>query len=136
MRENGAVFLGKTNTPEFGWKDVTDNPLTGSTLNPWSRGRTSGGSSGGAAVAAALGMGTLHIGSDGGGSIRMPAVFCGVCGIKPSFGVVPAYPPSRMGTLSHHGPLTRTVRDAALMLTVMAEPDRREWFALNTTPQD
>ena len=136
MREHGAVFLGKTTTPEFGWKGVTDSPLTGSTVNPWNPERTSGGSSGGAAVAAALGMGALHLGSDGGGSIRMPAGFCGVFGIKPTFGVVPAYPSSVMGTMSHHGPMTRTVADAALMLTIMGAPDPRDWFAFNTSAAD
>lgn len=129
MREHGAVFVGKTTTPEFGWKGVTDSPLTGTTRNPWNSERTSGGSSGGAAVAAALGMGTLNIGSDGGGSIRMPAGFCGIFGIKPTFGVVPAYPQTVMGTLSHQGPMTRTVEDAALMLTVITQPDARDWYA-------
>jgi len=129
LRENGAVFLGKTTTPEYGWKGVTDSPLTGSTRNPWNPARCSGGSSGGAAVAAALGMGTLNIGSDGGGSIRMPAGFCGIFGFKPTFGVVPAYPSSAMVTLSHVGPMTRTVGDAALMLGVIAKPDARDWYA-------
>jgi len=129
MRAHGAVFLGKTTTPEFGWKGVTDSPLTGSTKNPWDPQKTPGGSSGGAAVAAALGMGTLNIGSDGGGSIRMPAGFCGIFGIKSTFGVVPAYPQSTMGTLSHHGPMTRTVSDAAIMLSVITEPDSRDWYA-------
>ncbi len=136
LREHGAVFVGKTTTPEFGWKGVTDSPLTGTTRNPWNPQRTSGGSSGGAAVAAALGMGALHIGSDGGGSIRMPSGFCGTYGLKPTFGVVPAYPPSPMGTLSHHGPMTRTVADAALMLTIITAPDRRDWFAVDSAPCD
>ena len=129
MREHGAVFLGKTTTPEFGWKGVTDSPVSGSTGNPWNPALCSGGSSGGAAVAAALGMGTLNIGSDGGGSIRMPGAFCGIFGIKSTFGIVPAYPQSAMSTLSHHGPMTRTVSDAALMLSVISEPDPRDWFA-------
>lgn len=129
MREHGAVFLGKTTTPEFGWKGVTDSPVSGSTGNPWNPALCSGGSSGGAAVATALGMGTLNIGSDGGGSIRMPGAFCGIFGIKSTFGVVPAYPQSAMSTLSHHGPMTRTVSDAALMLSVISEPDPRDWFA-------
>ena len=136
MREHGAVFLGKTTTPEFGWKGVTECALTGRTLNPWNPERISGGSSGGAAVAAALNMGLLHTSSDGGGSIRMPAGFCGVYGFKPTFGVVPAYPSSPQATMSHQGPTTRTVADAALMLRVMAEPDARDWFALNQTPPD
>ncbi|MCW5772470.1 MAG: amidase, partial [Rhodospirillaceae bacterium] len=86
LREAGAVLLGKTTTPEFGWKGVTDSPLTGITRNPWNPAKTPGGSSGGAAVAAAMGMGALHIGSDGGGSIRIPAAFTGVVGCKQTFG--------------------------------------------------
>jgi aspartyl-tRNA(Asn)/glutamyl-tRNA(Gln) amidotransferase subunit A len=130
LREEGAVLIGKTTTPEFGWKAVTDCALTGVTRNPWNTGRTPGGSSGGAAVAAALGMGVLHVGTDGGGSIRIPAGFTGVFGLKPSFGRVPAYPASPFGTVAHIGPITRTVSDAALMLNVLALPDRRDWFAL------
>src|SRR5499426_507707 len=91
---------------------------------------TPGGSSGGAAVAAALGMGVLHVGTDGGGSIRIPAGFTGVFGLKPSFGRVPAHPASPFGTVAHVGPLTRTVSDAALMLYVLALPDSRDWSAL------
>ncbi len=86
LREHGAVLLGKTTTPEFGWKGVTDSPLTGITRNPWNLTKTPGGSSGGAAVAAALGMGALHIGTDGGGSIRIPSAFTGIVGIKPTYG--------------------------------------------------
>ena len=130
MREAGAVFLGKTTSPEFGWKGVTDSPLTGITRNPWDKTKTPGGSSGGAAVACATGMGALHQGSDGGGSIRMPCGYTGIYGIKPTFGRVPAYPASPFGTLSHSGPMTRTVADAALMLTVMAEPDADDWYSL------
>ena len=134
LREHGAVLLGKTTTPEFGWKGVTDCALTGVTRNPWNPERTSGGSSGGAAVAVATGMGALAIGSDGGGSIRIPAGFTGVFGLKPSFGRVPVYPASTFGTLSHAGPMTRTVTDAAIMLSVISEPDARDWYAL--PPQD
>ena len=130
LREHGAVLLGKTTTPEFGWKAVTDSALTGVTRNPWDTTKTPGGSSGGAAAACALGMGALHVGSDGGGSIRIPAGFTGIFGLKPSFGRVPSHPPSPFGTLSHVGPMTRTVADAALMLTVLALPDSRDWFAL------
>lgn len=130
LREAGAVFLGKTTTPEFGWKAITDSPLTGITRNPWDTARTPGGSSGGAAAAAALGMGALHIGSDGGGSIRIPAGFTGIFGLKPSFGRVPAWPASPYGTLSHVGPMTRTVQDAALMMNVIARPDARDWMSL------
>ncbi|HWQ39941.1 MAG TPA: amidase [Burkholderiales bacterium] len=128
MREQGAVFLGKTTTPEFGWKGVTDSPLTGVTLNPWDARLTPGGSSGGAAVAAAFGMGVLHIATDGGGSIRIPAGFCGLFGFKPTFGIVPVHPHSPALTLWHQGPISRTVADAALMLTVIARPDPRDWY--------
>ena len=136
LREHGAVLIGKTTTPEFGWKAVTDCALTGVTRNPWDTGRTPGGSSGGAAVAAALGMGALHVGTDGGGSIRIPAGFTGVFGLKPSFGRVPAYPASPFGTVAHVGPMTRTVGDAALMLNVLALPDSRDWFALPYDSRD
>ena len=130
MREHGAVFIGKTTTPEFGWKGVTDNPLTGITRNPWDTSKTPGGSSGGSSAAIAAGMSPLSYGTDGGGSIRIPAGFTGIYGIKPSFGRVPAYPMSPFGTVAHVGPMTRTVADSALMLTVMAEPDARDWHAL------
>lgn len=130
LREEGAVLLGKTTTPEYGWKGVTDSPLTGITRNPWDTSKTPGGSSGGAAAAAALGMGCLHIGTDGGGSIRMPAGFTGIFGLKAHFGRVPAFPASPMGTLSHVGPMTRTVGDTALMMNAIAMPDARDWFSL------
>ncbi len=130
LREHGAVLLGKTTTPEFGWKGVTDSPLTGITRNPWNTERTPGGSSGGAAAAAAVGMGALHIGTDAGGSVRIPAGLTGIVGHKGTYGRVPAWPHSPFGTLANVGPMTRTVADAALMLTVIAEPDVRDWFAL------
>ena len=136
LLESGAVLLGKTTTPEFGWKGVTDSPLTGLTRNPWDLSKTPGGSSGGAAVAAALGMGALHIGTDGGGSIRIPASFTGIFGLKPTHGRVPAYPPSPFAEVAHIGPMTRGVEDAALMLQIMAQPDRRDWQALTTAPPD
>jgi aspartyl-tRNA(Asn)/glutamyl-tRNA(Gln) amidotransferase subunit A len=136
LLENGAVLLGKTTTPEFGWKGVTDSPLSGVTRNPWDLSKTPGGSSGGAAVAAALGMGALHIGTDGGGSIRIPSAFTGVFGLKPTHGRVAAYPPSPFSEVAHIGPMTRSVEDAALMLQIMAQPDRRDWQALTTPPPD
>jgi len=136
LREAGAVLLGKTTTPEFGWKAVCDSPLTGITRNPWDERKTSGGSSGGAAVAAALHMGALHLGTDGGGSIRIPAAFCGVFGIKPTFGLVPAYPLSPFGTVAHLGPITASVEDAACMLTVLARPDDRDWYSLPYLARD
>lgn len=136
LREQGAVFLGKTTTPEFGWKGITESPLTGITPNPWNLAHTAGGSSGGAGVAAALGLGALHIGTDGGGSIRIPSSFCGVFGIKASFGRVAVYPPSPFASLSHLGPMTFSVADAALMLTVLAGPDTRDANALPYEPRD
>ncbi len=128
--EAGAVLLGKTTTPERGWKGVTDNPLGDIARNPHDPSKTAGGSSGGAAVAASLGMGVLHIGTDGGGSIRIPAAFSGVFGIKPTFGRVPAFPASPFGDVAHVGPMARKVTDAALMLDVLSRPDRRDWTAL------
>jgi aspartyl-tRNA(Asn)/glutamyl-tRNA(Gln) amidotransferase subunit A len=130
------VLLGKTTTPEFGWKGVTDSPLTGITRNPWNPDKTPGGSSGGAAAAVAAGMGPLAVGTDGGGSIRIPCSFTGLFGIKPSFGRVPAWPLSPFGTVAHVGPITRDVTDAALMLTVIAQPDARDWHALPYEPRD
>src|SRR5690349_17762858 len=136
LREHGAVLLGKTTTPELGHKGVTDSPLTGITRNPWNSEMTPGGSSGGAAVAAATGMGALHVGTDGGGSIRIPASFTGIFGLKPSFGRVPAYPLSPFGTVAHIGPMTRSVADAALLLNVMKRPDARDWTALPPDDSD
>lgn len=131
LREHRAVLLGKTTTPEFGWKGVTDSPLTGVTRNPWDPARTTGGSSGGAAAAVASGMGPLALGTDGGGSIRIPASFCGIVGLKPTHGRVPVYPPSTFGTLSHVGPMARTVADAALLLDALGSPDYRDPLALD-----
>jgi aspartyl-tRNA(Asn)/glutamyl-tRNA(Gln) amidotransferase subunit A len=136
LREHGAVLVGKTTTPEFGWKAVTDSALTGITRNPWDLALTPGGSSGGAAAACALGMGALHLGTDGGGSIRIPASFSGIFGLKPSFGRVPAAPLSPFGTVAHLGPMTRSVADAALMLNVLALPDARDWLALPPDGRD
>jgi aspartyl-tRNA(Asn)/glutamyl-tRNA(Gln) amidotransferase subunit A len=136
LREHGAVLLGKTTTPEFGWKGVTDSPLTGITRNPWNPAKTPGGSSGGAAAAVAAGMGPLAVGTDGGGSIRIPCSFTGLFGIKPSFGRVPAWPLSPFGTVAHVGPITRSVADAALMLNVLAQPDARDWHALPYDARD
>jgi aspartyl-tRNA(Asn)/glutamyl-tRNA(Gln) amidotransferase subunit A len=130
LREAGAVLIGKTTTPEFGWKGVTDSPLTGITRNPWNLAMTPGGSSGGASAQVAAGMGQLAIGTDGGGSIRIPCAFAGIPGLKPSFGRVPAWPLSPFGTVAHLGPMARTVADCALMLNVLARPDPRDWFSL------
>ena len=120
----GAVVVGKTNNPEFCYRGDTDSPLWGLTRNPWDRGRTPGGSSGGSGVAVATGMAALVIGTDGGGSIRIPSAFCGTVGHKPSHGLVPTQPGFRgWPSLSVHGPMGRTVPDVAAMLEVMAGPD-------------
>jgi aspartyl-tRNA(Asn)/glutamyl-tRNA(Gln) amidotransferase subunit A len=132
----GGVMLGKTTSPEFGWKGVTDSPVTGITRNPWNVERTPGGSSGGAAAQVAAGLGPLAIGTDGGGSIRIPAGFSGIFGLKPSFGRVPNAPPSPFFHLAHAGPMTRTVADAALMLSIMAGPDDRDRLSLEGEPED
>ncbi len=136
LKEQGAVILGKTCTPEFGWIGACHSPLTGITRNPWNLERTTGGSSGGAAAAALLNLGVLHLGTDGAGSIRIPSAFCGTFGIKPSYGRVPAYPASAFTVLAHQGPLTRTVADAALMLSVIGQPDMRDTTAWNTPAPD
>lgn len=127
LREGGAILIGATTTCEFGWKGVADSPVSGIVRNPWNPDLTSGGSSGGAAIAATTGCGVFHLGSDGGGSIRIPASFCGLVGHKPSFGRVPYFPPSAFGTVGHLGPITRTVADAALMLDVLSARDIRDW---------
>ncbi|MEW1827826.1 amidase [Streptomyces sp. NPDC088196] len=134
LREHGAVFIGKTTTPEFGWKGVTDSPLSGVTRNPHDPSRTAGGSSGGSAAAVALGAGPLSLGTDGGGSVRIPASFCGIFGLKPTYGRVPLYPASAFGTLSHVGPMTRDAADAALLLDVIGVPDARDWSGLDRAP--
>jgi aspartyl-tRNA(Asn)/glutamyl-tRNA(Gln) amidotransferase subunit A len=133
VREQGAVLLGKTTTPELGWKGVTDNPLTGVTRNPWDPTRTAGGSSGGSAAAVLCGMGPLSLGTDGGGSVRIPAAFTGTTALKPTYGRVPHYPPSPFGTLAHVGPMTRTAADAALLLDVVSGADPRDPWALAPT---
>ena len=130
LREAGAVLLGKTTTPEFGCKGETNSPRTGITRNPWNLMKTPGGSSGGAAAAVAAGMGPLAVGTDGAGSVRIPAAFCGNFGLKPSFGRVPAYPLSPFGSVAHVGPHTMSVRDAALMMNAIKRPDARDWTSL------
>ena len=134
LEEAGAISLGKTTTSEFGWKAVSHSPVTGITSNPWRLGYNAGASSCGAAAAAAAGYGPLHHGSDGAGSIRIPAHFCGVFGIKPSFGRIPNVPVRNNDQSSHHGPLTRTVADAALMLEVMAGPHPHDHYSLEAQP--
>jgi len=136
LREAGAVLIGKTTTPEFGCKAETNSPLTGLTRNPWDPAKSPGGSSGGTAAAVAAGLGPLGVGTDGAGSVRIPAAFCGNVGLKPSFGRVPAYPLSPFGTVSHIGPHTMSVADAALMLNVLKQPDPRDWTSLPHDPSD
>jgi aspartyl-tRNA(Asn)/glutamyl-tRNA(Gln) amidotransferase subunit A len=127
LKRAGAIILGKTNTPEFGHKAITDNLIFGPSRNPWSLEHTPGGSSGGAAAAVAAGLGPLAVGTDAGGSIRIPSSCCATFGLKPTLGLV-AYAPTFGGleTLSHTGPMTRTVRDAALMLNAMVGADPRD----------
>ncbi|HTK66293.1 MAG TPA: amidase [Pseudonocardia sp.] len=130
VREQGAVLLGKTTTPEYAWKGVTDSARYGATGNPWNPAMTSGGSSGGSATAVGLGMGAVSLGTDGGGSVRIPAAFTGTTTIKPTYGRVPHSPASPFGTLAHVGPMTRTATDAALLLDVVAGFDARDPWAL------
>ena len=129
LREAGAVFFCKTTTPEFGWKGITHGPLTGVTRNPWDISRTPGGSSGGSAALVAAGVVPLATGGDGGGSIRIPAAFSGVFGLKPSYGVVPNFL-GPMGTLAVYGGLSRDVADSALLLNILTQPDARDSFAI------
>ena len=136
LREAGAVILGKTTTPEFGCKGETNSLLTGITRNPWNPLKTPGGSSGGTAAAVAAGMGPLSVGTDGAGSVRIPAAFCGNFGLKPSFGRVPAYPLSPFGSVAHLGPHTLSVVDAALMMNVLKQPDARDCTALPPDASD
>ena len=135
MRDAGAVILGKTNVPEFGYSGVGHNPVFDTTRNPWRTELTPGGSSAGSGAAVASGMGPFTIGSDGGGSVRIPSSFSGLYGLKPSMGRVPLYPGvkderypgvSSWEALEHIGPMSRTVADSALMLSVIAGPDDRD----------
>jgi aspartyl-tRNA(Asn)/glutamyl-tRNA(Gln) amidotransferase subunit A len=136
LKAEGAIVIGKTTTTEFGWKSPGDCPLHGVTRNPWNPAHTSGGSSSGAAAAAAAGFGPLHIGTDAGGSIRIPAAWSGVVGLKPSFGRVPQWPLGAFGHVAAAGPITRSVRDAALMLSAMARFDLRDPYALPDDKRD
>jgi aspartyl-tRNA(Asn)/glutamyl-tRNA(Gln) amidotransferase subunit A len=136
LQNAGAINLGKTTTSEFGWSGVSNCPLTGITHNPWKHGYNAGASSAGAGAAAAAGYGALHQGSDGAGSIRMPSHFCGIYGLKPSFGRVPYYPVPTGDFTSHIGPMTRTVADAALMMSVMSGPHPLDHTTLEAWPAD
>lgn len=139
LKDAGAIIVGKTNIPELGYQCVTDNKLFGLTRNPWDLSKTPGGSSGGSAVAVATGMTALSIGNDGGGSLRVPTSFCGIYGIKPSFGRVPLYPGCRdprypgassWETLECDGPITKTVEDSALILSIIAGPSHMDRHSL------
>jgi aspartyl-tRNA(Asn)/glutamyl-tRNA(Gln) amidotransferase subunit A len=139
LRAAGAIIIGKTNTSEFGYSATGHNPLFATTRNPWNLAMTPGGSSAGAGAAVAAGVGPFALGSDGGGSVRIPASFCGLFGIKPSFGRIPLYPGSRdqrfpgasgWESLECYGPLARTVADAALMLSAVVGPDPRDRHSL------
>jgi aspartyl-tRNA(Asn)/glutamyl-tRNA(Gln) amidotransferase subunit A len=136
LKAAGAVIIGKTTTTEFGWKSPGDCPLHGITRNPWSRAHTTGGSSSGAGAAGAAGFGPLHIGTDAGGSVRIPAAWCGLVGFKPTYGRIPQWPASAFASVSCAGPMTRTVRDAALMFGAMARRDLRDPFCLPDDPRD
>jgi aspartyl-tRNA(Asn)/glutamyl-tRNA(Gln) amidotransferase subunit A len=136
LRTAGAISIGKTTTSEFGWSGVSRSPLTGVTHNPWKHGMNAGASSAGAAVCAATGIGAIHQGSDGAGSIRMPSAFCGIFGLKPSHGRVPYWPVPPNGLISHVGPMTRTVADAALMLQALAGRDDRDMTSLDLHAED
>jgi aspartyl-tRNA(Asn)/glutamyl-tRNA(Gln) amidotransferase subunit A len=130
LRAAGMIVIGRTNTPEFGWKGVTDNRVFGITRNPWNLHLTPGGSSGGAAAAVAAGLGPIGIGTDGGGSLRIPASFCGVVGFKASFGRIANWPGSGGALLRHIGPMARTVADVAAVLDVAAGPDPTDLLSL------
>jgi aspartyl-tRNA(Asn)/glutamyl-tRNA(Gln) amidotransferase subunit A len=133
LRAAGMILVGRSNTPEFGWKGVTDNRVFGITRNPWNLGLTPGGSSGGAAAAVAAGMGPVGLGTDGGGSLRIPASFCGLVGFKASFGRVPNWPGSGGAILRHIGAITRGVADMAAVLDEIAGPDERDPLSLPAT---
>ncbi len=133
LRKAGMIVIGRTNTPEFGWKGVTDNRVFGATRNPWNVALTPGGSSGGAAAAVAAGLGPIGLGTDGGGSLRIPASFSGVVGFKASFGHVPNWPGSGGAMLRHIGTITHTVADMAATLDVLAGPDPRDLLSLPAT---
>lgn len=136
LKAAGAVIVGKTTTTEFGWKSPGDCPLHGITRNPWNPDYTTGGSSSGAGAAGAAGFGPLHVGTDAGGSVRIPAAWCGLVGLKPTYGRIPQWPASAFASVSCAGPMTRTVRDAALMFSAMAHWDLRDPFCLPDDPRD
>ena len=126
VKAHGASIVGKTTTTEFGCKGSSNSPLTGETRNPWNLNKTTGGSSSGAGASVAAGLTPFALGTDGGGSIRIPSSLCGLFGIKAQFGRVPVFPVAATPTLAHVGPMARTVRDAALLLTAISGFDARD----------
>ena len=136
LKRAGAVIIGKTTTTEFGWKTPGDSPLHGITRNPWNVAHTPGGSSSGAAAAAAAQFGPLHVGTDAGGSVRIPAAWCGLVGLKPSFGRIPQWPLGAFGGVACAGPMTRTVEDCALLFAALARHDACDPYSLPDDPQD
>ncbi len=130
LKQKGAIILGKTASPEFGHKGTTQSLKHGTTNNPWNISLNTGGSSGGSCAAVAAGLGPASIGTDGGGSIRIPCGFCGLFGHKPTFGKIPAYPISPFGTIANLGPITRTVKDSAIIMNSVAIPDLLDWHSL------
>ncbi len=136
LRKAGAVVVGMTTMPEFGWNGISWSPLYGTTHNPWDPDRTAGGSSSGSGAAIAAGVLPIAVGSDGAGSIRMPASFCGIVGLKPTYGRVAMYPVSVSELVTHYGPMSRTVRDGAAMLNAMAGPDPRDPHCLPASDED
>jgi aspartyl-tRNA(Asn)/glutamyl-tRNA(Gln) amidotransferase subunit A len=145
LKRAGAIVIGKTNTSEFGYSATGHNPLFATTRNPWNTALAPGGSSAGAGAAVATGVGPIGLGSDGGGSVRIPASHCGIYGIKPSMGRIPLYPGSRderypgasgWESLECYGPLTRTVADSALVLSTIVGPDPRDRHSLPAEPID
>ncbi len=135
MLDAGAIMVGKNTTPDSGWKASSNSPVYGVTRNPWDPSRTAGGSSSGSAAAVAAGTVPISLGSDGGGSLRIPAAFCGIFSLKPSLGRVPTYPLSPSEHLSHAGPMTVTVADSALALDILKGPHDLDPYSLPADPQ-
>ncbi len=136
LKAAGAVIIGKTTTTEYGWKSPGDCPLHGITRNPWNPEYSPGGSSSGAGAAGAACFGPLHVGTDAGGSVRIPAAWCGLVGLKPSFGRIPQWPLGAFANVATAGPLTRTVGDCALLLSALARFDVRDPYCLPDDPRD
>ena len=135
--EAGMIILGKSATPEFGWKALTDSPLQGTTRSPWNLAHSPGGSSGGASALTAAGINPFNHGNDGGGSIRIPASHTGLVGLKPSYGRIPQFPAdSPFADVISQGVLARSVLDTAMALNVTSGPDARDWRSLPVDARD